>query len=142
MANRTLITGLVVAFAATGIAAPAWADRRFDSCSADGDTMNMSITYDTTSTQHIWDQFDADLVGNSNPNNNYRMSVWQNPDDRTWRHESADTWGGNEHYKKEVVVGDPPVHVRTQRSPTELVYMAVTFDQIGEDPSCTVKLTF
>lgn len=124
--------------------AQAWDFGKNGSCpvqDSSGDyVLTNRVTYNLTSTDHIWGKMYGKAFGGRDGHNNFRGSVWQG-DWRKWIHDSADTYDAGEQWHKDIVNGEG-VHIRTRRSYTEVVYTTAWFDVFGEDPSCTVGLTF
>lgn len=100
----------------------------------------MSITYDLTSTQHIWGIMYGRATGDAGSKNNFRGRVYQGGS-KVWEHLSADSYGNGEQWSKNVLTAAGS-HLRTNRSATEKVITHAWFDQFGNDPECDAIIAY
>ncbi|MFT4009945.1 MAG: hypothetical protein QM655_07865 [Nocardioidaceae bacterium] len=136
---------LITAIAASSVAgvapaANAWDYQDNKACTGGGGVLNMSISYDLTSTQHIWGIMYGTATGDAGSQNNFRGRIYESGD-KVWEHLSADTYGKGEQWYKNVLTASG-THLRTQRSATEKVVTHVWFDQFGNDPECDATITY
>ncbi len=120
--------------------ASAWDYQDNKACSSGGGVLNMSITYDLTSTQHVWGVMYGKATGDAGSKNNFRGRIYSG-DNKVWEHLSADSYGDGEQWHKNVLTA-ANTHLRTNRSNYELVITHVWFDQFGNDPECDASLSY